>query len=223
MKNYDSLTNDFLEAILQGDRSRASSIVNQALSEKEKINDIYENIIKEALYKVGEMWEKGTISVATEHLASAIVESVLNELYYSVVSKTKNNKTVIATAVQNEVHQIGIKMVSDIFEINGWNVHYLGANTPSAELLKYIDLINPAVIAISVSIDFHLNELKNIISLIKKRHRDILIITGGQGLLKIKGRLLPEYPDVMYIPDLYKLETFISHITKTNDSPKSQL
>jgi methanogenic corrinoid protein MtbC1 len=219
MENYKTLTKDFLEAILKGDRTQASNIVNQALADKEKINNIYENIIKPALYKVGEMWESGIISVATEHLASAIVESVLNELYYSVVAKTKNNKTVVATAVENEVHQIGIKMVSDIFEINGWNVHYLGANTPSGELLKYIDLINPAVIALSVSIDFHLDELKKLITMIKSKNRDLLIITGGQGLLKADGKFLPEYPDVMYIPDLYKLETFINQIDQADKSP----
>lgn len=55
---------------------------------------LYETIIKKALYEVGELWEYNKISVATEHLASAIVEGILNEFYFKIISSDKINKTV---------------------------------------------------------------------------------------------------------------------------------
>lgn len=53
---------------------------------------LYENIIKKSLYEVGELWESNKITVATEHLASAIVEAILNELYFTIVGGKKNIK-----------------------------------------------------------------------------------------------------------------------------------
>ena len=51
------------------------------------IKIIYEKLFKISLYKIGELWEYNKISVATEHLASAIVESILNENYLQIISE----------------------------------------------------------------------------------------------------------------------------------------
>ncbi len=199
----------FLDAILSGNRSQASGIISGLLSKEERVQDIYENVIKEALYIVGDMWESGKISVATEHLASAIVEAVLNDFYSIIISGNQKEKTVVASSVQNEVHQIGIKMVADMFEMNGWNVHFLGANTPDSDLINFIEKTNTKTVALSISIRNHYDSLKNIVSLIKNKIPDSKIIIGGQGLRGINEEITKKYTDVYYFPDLYKLEEFI--------------
>lgn len=210
--DFDLYKNRFEKAILAGDRLLASEIINDLVEKKSKINDIYENVIKRALYQVGLLWETGKISVATEHLASAIVESVLNELYSKIISKYRMDKVVVAASVEKEVHQIGIKMVADVFEMRGWNVHFLGADTPSSDLLKFIETVNPKLGALSMSIYFHYPELLKIIGMIRERFPDLAIIVGGQGLLHSTSDISEKYKNVHYLPDLYSLEEFISNI-----------
>ncbi|OFZ07387.1 MAG: hypothetical protein A2322_05105, partial [Bacteroidetes bacterium RIFOXYB2_FULL_39_7] len=153
--------------------------------------------------------ESGQISVASEHLASAIVESVLNEQYSRIIFQIKTNKTVVAASVENEVHQIGIKMVSDIFEMSGFNVHYLGANNPLDDLVNFIDTVKPNILAVSVSINYHLNSLEKLIETIRDKYPNLIIITGGQGLRDNNKEIVKKYPNIMYIKDLYALEEFL--------------
>ena len=210
--DYKDIQKQFLEGLLVGNRLVCSDIINSLLNDKIGINDIYEGVIRAALYDVGELWERGEISVASEHMASAIVESILNELYSKIISKSRKNNTVVASSVEREAHQIGIKMVADIFEIHGWNVHFLGANTPLNDLIKFIEIVNPKIVALSMSIYFHINLLEEMIERIRELFPDTLIIVGGQGLRNYQKEITGKYPNLLYFPDLFKLEEFINSI-----------
>lgn len=210
--DFAPIQKQFLDGLLVGNRLVCSEIINKLVNEKTGINDIYENVIKAALYDVGEFWERGEISVASEHMASAIVESILNELYSKIISKSRMNNTVVASSVEKEAHQIGIKMVADIFEIHGWNVHFLGANTPLNDLIKFIEIVNPKIVALSMSIYFHINLLEEVIERIRALFPETLIIVGGQGLRYSQKDITCKYPNLLYFPNLYKLEEFINNI-----------
>lgn len=207
--DYSDYQKTFLSAILAGDRNRGSAIITELSDRGCTVEDIYEKVIRDSLYKVGDLWESGQISVASEHLASAIVESVLNEQYSRIISQIKTNKTVVAASVENEVHQIGLKMVSDIFEMSGFNVHYLGANNPLEDLVSFIDTVKPNILAVSVSINYHLNSLEKLIETIRAKYPNLIIITGGQGLIDNNKEIIKKYPNIMYIKDLYALEEFL--------------
>ena len=210
--DFKAIQKQFLDGLLVGNRLVCSEIINNLVSEKIGINDIYESVIRAALYDVGELWERGEISVASEHMASAIVESILNELYSKIISKSRMNNTVVASSVEREAHQIRIKMVADIFEIHGWNVHFLGANTPLNDLIKFIEIVNPKIVALSMSIFFHINLLEEVIERIRALFPETLIIVGGQGLRHYQKEITGKYPNLLYFPDLYKLEEFIISI-----------
>lgn len=77
-QNQQTMQNDshsevdkLLQAILSGNREQSLVIVKNYLTEFVTIPDLYENLLRKALYRVGEMWEYNKITVATEHLASA--------------------------------------------------------------------------------------------------------------------------------------------------------
>lgn len=208
--NNQKSTGELLAFLLKGERQSAANVVNGLLESGEEVQHIYEMVIKPAMYKVGEMWEEGEISVATEHLASAIVETILGQLYYKVISKSgSRSKTVVVSTVENESHQIGAKMVSDVFELHGWNSHFLGANTPVDELLKYLEMVKPNILSLSMSIDTHLDALEKTIQKVKGKYPDLVILTGGQGLNENGGEIMLRYSGVLYFRDLGSLENFL--------------
>jgi MerR family transcriptional regulator, light-induced transcriptional regulator len=211
MIETDKIDSDFLNALLEGNRNASSKIIFDLLKSGRDIKDVYENVIKPSLYQVGELWEYNKISVATEHLASAIVEAILNELYHEVISKEKKAGKVIVSCVEKEYHQIGIKMVSDIFEANGWNSYFLGANTPAKELISFAKIIKPDIIAISMSIYFHLPTLVMMIQKIRAELPDIPILVGGQAFSRGGQDTLKKYSNVIYLRDLYSIDAFIKN------------
>lgn len=211
------LSEELLPVLMNGDRSTGLEIVNRLLEEGTDVITIYEGVIKPAMYKVGELWEEGKISVATEHLASAIVETLLGHLHYRIIKNAGTNKMVVViTSVEDEVHQIGAKMVSDMFELHGWTSHFLGANTPMDELLDFISQINPTIIGLSMSINLHTRNLEKTISKIRERIPEMPILVGGQGLIEDGKDLMMKHTGVLYLKDLPALENFLkqSHYEK---------
>ncbi len=63
---FDNDHKIFLKSLLEGDRVMASDIIYNLTVKNHTINDIYENVIRRALYDVGVLWEEGKISVATD-------------------------------------------------------------------------------------------------------------------------------------------------------------
>jgi MerR family transcriptional regulator, light-induced transcriptional regulator len=203
---------EFLNALISGDRKMSSEIAQKYMDENDSIKALYEIIIRNALYDIGELWEKNKISVATEHLASAIVEAILNEQYSKINNTLKITKTVIVACVENEFHQIGLKMINDIFEINGWNSYFLGANTSTTELISFAKTIQPDVIALSLSLSFNFPILEMMIQTIKNELPDQMILIGGQAFRNDSQYKLLKYDKVYYQPDLNSTEFFIKKI-----------
>lgn len=201
--------NEFLNALILGNHSVCSELVHTYLTSQISIKELYEKIIKKSLYDIGDLWEYNKISVATEHMASAIVESILNQLYFELISKEKKNKTVVATCVENEFHQIGIKMISDIFEMNGWNALFLGANTPISELISFIKIKDPDLLAISLSLYFNLPGLEKTIEKVRKEFPELPILVGGQAFQRGGQDILSKYENVVFRSDLDGAELYI--------------
>ncbi len=199
----------FLNGLLTGNRLLCSSIVNELIQHNISLKDIYEELIKKSLYEVGELWEFNKISVATEHLASAIAESILNEHYLSVISHKKINKTVLLACIENEHHQIGVKMISDIFEMNGWTTFFLGSNTPTSDLIAFAKTIPIDFLAVSLSIYFHLPVLEKMIVAFQKEFPNIQILVGGQAFRHGGSELIKKYQNVIYQPNLISTDLFI--------------
>lgn len=205
----ENLLNDFLENLLKGNRFECSALAHGYLSVNPSIMSLYEDIFKVSLYEVGKLWETNKISVATEHIATAIVEGILNELFAQLISKKRCNKKVVVACVEKEQHQVGIKMVADVFEMNGWESFFLGTGIPNAELVRYIHEINPDIVAISLSIYFNFANLLKMLDILRTEFPDLQIIVGGQGFKQgtadIEGRL----GNAVLLKDLYILKMFI--------------
>ncbi|PWD98613.1 cobalamin B12-binding domain-containing protein [Marinilabilia rubra] len=207
--NQETEKQALLRALLKGSRENASQVIKQFIDQDHTIIDLYEYLIKETMYEIGYLWETGKISVATEHLASAIVENLMNEIYHLIATPEKKEDLAVICSIENEQHQIGSKMVSDVYEMNNWNTRYLGANTPKNDLIHFVKSINPKMLALSMSLFFHLPELESTLQTIKKELPGLLIIIGGQGLKHGSQDFLKNYQNVFYKPDLFSLDSFL--------------
>lgn len=217
MMDKSTVQKDFLNALIAGDRVKSKEISADLLNQKIGIIDLYEKFLRGALYEIGDLWEKGKISIATEHMASAIVEALMNQLFLEIISNKKINKTAIATCTENEFHQIGIKMVADVFEMHNWNVHFLGANTPLNDLITFTKSINPDIIAVSVSIYFNLPQLDSLLKSLAKEMPGLHILAGGQAFRHGGREILQKYNNVIYLADLVNLESLIRDINQDAD------
>lgn len=157
----------YLEAILDADRNGAERIIRAALNDGIGIPAIYEQVLAPAQARLGEMWHRGEITVADEHLGSATTQTVMSQLRLSFQRKAPNGRSVVGTATAGDLHEIGLRMVTDLFELDGWDVVYLGANTPTNDVIELLSRRTPNLLALSVSTALTLRDAGSLIATIR--------------------------------------------------------
>lgn len=178
----------FLDYLLQGKKEEARQLILDICNMGATIDDIYFNILEKTLIETGYFWEKGKVDVWKEHYVSENILDIMRDVG-SFYEKEKNiEKSVIALTAGGELHNIGIKMISDLLELEGYKVTYLGSNVPVLSLINAIESENAKVIAISVTMEYNIESSKNIIEAIRNKFRDKAptIIIGGRAFLNIK-------------------------------------
>lgn len=181
----------FLQAILAGRREAAVDIVLETHNAGHDLRDLYVEIFQKALYEVGRLWEANRITVADEHMATAITQYVVARVYERLPVAGERRGRVVITGVQGELHQVGANMVADLLEADGWDVRFLGTNMPLDGILKTAGDHQADLLGISATMLFNLPQ---VIQLVERTRTELgsaapRIILGGGAF-----RLLPELP-----------------------------
>lgn len=208
---FEEIYNQYFNSLISGKRDECRSALDHLIAENYSIQDIYVQLFQRSLYQVGDYWEKNMISVATEHLATAITESMMIVMQPQLFSIERTGKRAIISCVANEFHQIGAKMIADIFELNGWDGYFLGANTPVNGLLDFVDKNNPDIIGLSLSIYFNIAELISALEKVKHNFPHIPVIVGGQAFRWGGADIVKKYDNVHLLNSVVNLENFLTN------------
>jgi methanogenic corrinoid protein MtbC1 len=198
---------DFYNNLIEGNKDRCSEIVKDLLDEGVDLKEIYVELFQKALYRIGKLWDKNEITIPEEHMATQIIEALLSK--FSPAVSADSNLKVVVTCIDKEFHDIGAKMVANIFELNGWKTFYLGASVPLRELTKFINNSDPQIIALSWSLYLNLARFLEMIDTLTKLFPTKKIIVGGQALAENSTQLLKKYNNVLHIQSIYELDEYL--------------
>jgi methanogenic corrinoid protein MtbC1 len=147
----------------------------------EDLARFYQEVMTPALYEIGRLWEEGEISAVQEHLATAISMRIMSAMYGGFVLHESSKGKAVITAAPNEYHEVGARMVSDQLEMSGWQVDYLGANSPATDLLALLRQEPPFLLGFSIVVPFNIEAVRRIIEEIRADRllKDIKVMVGG--------------------------------------------
>lgn len=177
-----ALAKKYLDALLRKNEYEASNMILNALKEVKEVKDIYLHVFEPSQHEVGRLWQAGLITVAQEHFCTASTLRIMSQLYPYLSPTDKNGRQLVAACASGETHEIGLRMVADFFEMEGWDTYYLGANTPIESILDTIIDLKPDVVALSASIESNVELLADLISSIRESPQtsNIKILVGGR-------------------------------------------
>lgn len=180
--NIHKVYEDYVASLRVGDRRQALNIARTALNDGVDIRNLYMDVFQPAMHEIGRLWETNQITVAQEHLATAITQSVMAHLYAHVFAKPPRGRTVVATCIGGELHELGIRMVADFFEMEGWDVYYLGANMPIEDVVSMVNDQNADLLAISATLNNHVPRARDLIHAVRESPigSKVKIFFGGQ-------------------------------------------
>jgi len=175
------LAKEYLDALLRADRQAASRMIIEAVSSGTPIKDIYMHVFQKSQHEIGRLWQLNEVSVAQEHYCTAATQLVMSQLYPYLFSESKNGKKMIATSIGGELHEIGMRMVADFFEMDGWDTYYIGANTPNQSIIQTLEENEAQLLGISATLTPHISAVENLISQIRSTEfgKNVKILVGG--------------------------------------------
>ena len=171
----------YFRALLRGDRQTASRLVLQAVESGTPVKEIYLHVFQPAQHELGRLWQFNRISVAEEHYATAATQLIMSQLYPQVFSSDKVGRTVVAACVSGDLHELGVRMVADFFEMAGWDSYYTGASSPMSAVLHAVVARRADVLAISATMNHHVEDVRSLIGFIRGHVEceSVKVIVGG--------------------------------------------
>jgi methanogenic corrinoid protein MtbC1 len=184
---WSEARNAFLNALLNGDHAACVELVTAEIAERRDPEAVFSHVMTPSMYRVGEYWESGAISVAEEHIASSICSRCITHLYSSseIPKRTAESPRALVTASPGEYHQLGALMFSDSLERDGWIVSFCGANTPARDFMVLARSFKPDLVAVSVTMPYNLVDAQQLIRSLRSDSTtsEVSIMVGGQAFL----------------------------------------
>ncbi|MCK6486486.1 MAG: cobalamin-dependent protein [Phycisphaerae bacterium] len=157
----------YLECLLSSKRHEAITLVLGLSRSGVPVTEIYTSVLEPAQAEIGRMWHRNEISIADEHYATSVTQEVMSRLRANSTAAKRRDVRVVAAAVGGDFHEIGIRMVADCFELDGWDVAYLGANLPAFEAVREVRERKASLLALSASTFLHLRDAGELIAALR--------------------------------------------------------
>ncbi len=176
------LAQEYLDALLGLNRHRAYALIETALEQGATIADIYLGVFQPVLREVGRLWQLNHLGVAHEHFISAATQTIMSRLYPRIFGSQRVDRRLVMACVGDELHEIGARMVADLFELAGWDTLYLGANVEATDLAALLSRESPDLLCLSVTLGEHLGMLREQIQQVRQEPgcAGVKILVGGQ-------------------------------------------
>ncbi len=188
------LAEAFTAALVAGDPREAERVVRDAIDAGFDQATIDEAVVAPAMRHIGDLWHRGEITVADEHLATDISYRVLalqREAFR--VADRRTHERVMLAAVEGERHVLGLEMAGALLRHEGFDVRMLGADLPIDSLAWVVERHRPAIFGFTVTMPAARDLLPLAIDEVRRSAPSIGILVGGQGApedLSITDRLI---------------------------------
>ena len=142
---------------------------------------MYLQVFQRCQREVGRLWQLKQITVAQEHYCTAATQLVMSQLYPYLFALPKNGRRLAAASVGGELHEVGLRIVTDLFEADGWDTLYLGANLPAGGVVQAVEQHRPDLLVISATMTFHLRGVEQLIAQVRSSEacQGVKVMVGG--------------------------------------------
>ena len=146
------LQRSYADAVLGGSETAAERVVREAIEAGLPEGVISGEVVAPTMRAIGDLWERGLLSVADEHLATEISIRVLalQREAFRATSRRGAHRVVLA-GIEGERHALGLTMAGSVLVHAGFDVRMLGPDLPMPDLAAAVDRHRPSLVGLSVT------------------------------------------------------------------------
>ena len=142
--------------------------------------DFFDKILKPVMYRIGEEWAHNKISIATEHVASNVAQTLV-KIIMDKETTSGNKKKILLCVPVGEEHHLGCDVIETFLTGKGYKVFNMATSIPSDSVLYFIEHNHPDVVMVSITLEDNLKTGQRLIKKIKENF-DVPIMVGGYAL-----------------------------------------
>ena len=168
-----------LDAITQFDSEALGAVFSRADVELGQAR-VLEQVVMPLMEKLGSMWKDGSIRIAHEHMATAVVRNHVGTLLASM-RYPANAPSVVVVTPAGQLHEVGALVFAVAAALEGWRPVYLGPNLPADEIAGAVQNSSARAVALSLvfpsddpKLPAELNRLRRLLS------DKVSILIGGR-------------------------------------------
>ncbi len=176
LPSQEVVAKQYLDAMLAFDKPAARAVL---LSQQLPLEDLYVHVIGPAMHRVGELWQNAKINPAQEHFCTAATAEFMAEFRAEIEFK-RDGRRLLAAAIEGDYHDLGIRMVTDMFEYHGWVALYLGANVQVENIVSVATDYDADVVAVSVTMTAQLPHVCRLAQALQTSGSEAKLLVGGQ-------------------------------------------
>jgi len=178
--------------ILRGQREQIMNLIQEMLKVHEPLH-VSQNVLAKAMERVGQLYATGKIYLPHLLLAAETVQPVFDYLN-SLIGSDKNTlgKVLLAT-VQDDIHDIGKKIVATVLRSGGFEVVDLGKNVPAERVLEAVKELKPDIVGLSAMMTTTVGYVKETADLLRKNGVEVFVIAGGASMNQQLAQLFGVY------------------------------
>ena len=197
---YEAEIGQYMDSLFQKDNRKTFYLVQQFIQRGIPLSDVYVEILAESMRRIGELWHTAQITVDTEHYCTSVTQMAMAQMYPMLFAGERKNKTLLCACPGTELHEMGARMVADLFENDGWDSIYLGAAVPEDAMLEAVEENQPDLVALSVTMPQHLIACKDLVERLRAVHPELKIAVGGKAF-ESTHEIWKQWPVDIYTAD----------------------
>jgi methylmalonyl-CoA mutase cobalamin-binding subunit len=152
--------------------------------------DVYVHILQPVFGMIEDQWFASELTLERERCTFQLIERLVSGIV--PWPKVKKPFTLLSGAVTDEDHEVGVRMVANLFDEAGWQILHLGADAPTDVVLAILAHRPVHGAAFSVTLDQHLPALARLLEQIATLKIPTVTIIGGPAVSRHPDTLLAD-------------------------------
>ncbi len=172
----------FFETLINGDRIRARSILDEVFDENTSPQIVLTNLMWPSHEMIEKAHRADQLTLLGYHFATRLLRALVDQTAARLPRRECNGKTVLAFCGPSQSEELGAQIAVDLLESHGFQVRFAGGGVPGDEILNVVNETRPDFLLLFASAAADLPAIRSIIDQLREINaasRTRIAVGGG--------------------------------------------